>query len=89
MPYASLLIFVDAIQDDRRNIAIDTWPRHGVLNSLEVLQNGAIVRARICLRELALKYWPSKLVEYDSALRWLNSSANVTFEIDHRPELNF
>jgi hypothetical protein len=89
LPYVSLLIFVDAIQDDRRDIVIDSWPRHGVLTSLEVLRNGALVRARICLREIPLKYWPSKLVEYDSALRWLNSSADVTFEIDHRPELSF
>jgi hypothetical protein len=89
LPYASLLIFVDAIQDDRRNIAINSWPRHGVLNALEVIQNGTLFRARVCLREIPLKYWPSKLVEYDSALRWLNSSVNMTFEIDHRPRLSF
>ena len=89
LPYASLLIFVDALQDDRRDISKGTWPLHGVLNALEVRQNGALIRARVCLREMPLRYWPGKLVEYDSALRWLNSSTNTTFEIESRPELTF
>jgi hypothetical protein len=89
LPYASLLIFVDAIQDDRRDIAINTWPRHGVLNGLEVLQQGTLVRATVCLREIPLRYWPSKLLEYDSARRWLNSSAVITFEFAHSPRLEF
>jgi hypothetical protein len=89
LPYASLLIFVDAIQDDRRDIAKHSWPTHGVLNALEVIQARTLVRARVCLREIPLRYWPSKLAEYDSALRWLNSSAQIRFEIDHAPDVAF
>jgi hypothetical protein len=89
LPYASLLIFVDSIQDDRRDIAVNAWPRHGVLNGLEVLQEGALIRASVCLREIPLKYWPGKLLEFDSARRWLNTSAVMTFEYEHRPALAF
>jgi hypothetical protein len=83
------MIFVDALQDDRRNIAIHSWPVHEVLNELQILRAGSVIRAAVCLRELPIKYWAGKLAEYDSALRWLNSSTQVTFEIEYRPPLSF
>lgn len=86
LPYAALLVFVDALQEDRRRINIESWPTHGVLNGVSILRTGSTVRADVCLRELSLRYWPAKLIEYSDALRWLNASTTVSFEIDCKPD---
>jgi hypothetical protein len=86
LPFAALLVFVDALQEDRRDIKFDTWPTHGVLNGVRILRRGTVVRADVCLRELSLRYWPAKLIEYMDAVSWLNTSAQVLFEVCWKPD---
>ncbi len=40
LPYATVLMYVDSLQDDRRTIETSRFPDHGVLDSLEVSADG-------------------------------------------------
>lgn len=88
LPYASVLMFVDALQDDRRDIKKDRFPKHGVLENVQVFteMGQKAVRARVCLPELPLSWWPGKIEEYESVMRWINSTSKTKFMIDYRTE---
>lgn len=68
LPYAATLMFVDALQDDRRDINKGTWHKHGVLNSINIDAANRHVRAEVCLRELPIQSWPYKIAEYESVI---------------------
>jgi hypothetical protein len=88
MPYASTLMFVDALQDDRRDIRTNIFRKHGVLNSLEVNPGHQTVLAKVCLREVAVAGWPYRIAEYDSVTRWINSASDMHFHIDYLSRLD-
>jgi len=83
MPYASTLMFVDALQDDRRDIRTSVFKRHGVLNSLQVNPQDQTVSAEVCLRELPVEGWPQRIAEYASVTHWINNGSDMRFHIDH------
>jgi hypothetical protein len=86
LPYASVLMFVDALQDDGRDITVNRFPRHGVLEDLEIFteDNRKTVRARVCLQELPLTWWPGKIEEYENVMRWINAESKTKFVIDYQ-----
>jgi hypothetical protein len=86
LPYSAVLMFVDALQDDRRDITENRFNEHGVLEDLGIYQDGEhrVVRARVCLQEVPLKYWASKVEEYEDVMRWINANSETQFTIDYR-----
>jgi hypothetical protein len=87
LPYASALMFVDSLQDDRRDISTMEFTKHGILVSIHYDKTANEVVADVCLSELPLKFWPSKIVEYESATRWINSVSKTHFRIDYKTRL--
>jgi hypothetical protein len=87
LPYASVLMFVDALQDDRRDIQNNVFRRHGVLNSLQVDTQKQTVTAKVCLRELPVSGWPYRIAEYRSVTQWINEASDTHFEIDHLSQI--
>jgi hypothetical protein len=87
LPYASILMFVDALQDDRRDIQKNVFRNHGVLNTLEVDNQNQKVTATVCLRELPVSGWPYRIAEYHSVTRWINGASDTHFEIDHLSQI--
>jgi len=83
LPYAAMLMFVDALQDDRRDISTIRFCRSGVLQSITIEREGRIVRAQVSLPHLELKYWPARIAEYESVMWWINSGSNAKFLIDN------
>lgn len=83
LPYAATLMYVDAIQDDRRDITKEAWPVHGVLRELTVSADKKTVAARVCLAGLPASWWPFKVVEYDSVLKWVNGPSQVNFKVNY------
>lgn len=84
LPYAATLMFVDALQDDRRDVSKGQFPKHGVLQSIEVDKAEAVVTANVCLLELPTSWWPYKIEEYESVLAWINGASEARFAIDYR-----
>jgi len=84
LPYAGMLMFVDVLQDDRRDITKNVFPKHGVLQAIGVDAANKIVSADVCLREVPLRYWPKNIAEYASVMHWLNSVSKVKFLINYR-----
>lgn len=84
LPYAAVLMFVDCLQDDRRDIKEPRFPRHGVLSELRVDSQRKTVTATVCLPEVekGVSGWPGRIAEYSDVLRWVNSTPGVVFEID-------
>ena len=87
LPYASLLMFVDCLQDDRRDIGSSRFRKHGVLTDVEVLQRGRKVKATVCLKEVPIEGWAKRIAEYESVLRWVNSKSQIKFAIDYRTRI--
>lgn len=87
MPYASTLMFVDALQDDRRDIRTSEFRKHGILSSLDVIPQEQAVHAEVCLREVPLAGWPFRIAEYDSVTRWINTASDMKFHIDYLSRL--
>jgi hypothetical protein len=87
LPYATTLMFADALQDDRRDIEVSKFPKEGVLASLSVKQG--IVLATVCLTKIPVKWWPSKIVEYQSVMGWINNVSDTKFKIEYRSQLGF
>jgi len=83
LPYASTLMFVDALQDDRRDIGRNVFRKHEILNSLQINTRCQKVNATVCLRELPVQNWPYRIAEYDSVTRWINKASDTTFKIDY------
>jgi hypothetical protein len=82
LPYAAALMFADALQDDRRDIGISKFPAQGVLESVSVLEGKVL--ATVCLPRIPIKYWPGKIVEYQSVMNWINGASETKFNIDYR-----
>jgi hypothetical protein len=87
LPYAATLMFADALQDDRRDIKASRFPKEGVLDSLSVRQDRVL--ATICLPRIPVKWWPGKIIEYQSVMRWINSASETKFNIDYRSKANW
>ena len=83
LPYASMLMFADALQDDRREISIATFPRVGVLISLVSEPENEIVKAVVCLPQDRRASWPYMIAEYESVTRWINRRSDMKFIIDY------
>lgn len=84
LPYACTLMYVDCLQDDRRDISKSRFPAHGVLASVTVRPQIPRVDAEVCLREVPVKGWPGRIAEYESVVRWINTKSNTRFVIDYR-----
>ncbi|OFW08849.1 MAG: hypothetical protein A3G20_00680 [Acidobacteria bacterium RIFCSPLOWO2_12_FULL_59_11] len=86
LPFAAALMFVDAIQDDRRDVTKNKFPKHGILEDLKVNnENGqTTVSATVCLPLVPLEYWPAKIQEYEGVMHWLNSASQARFVIDYK-----
>lgn len=88
LPYAALLMFVDSLQDDRRDISIIDFNKHGIVNSIIYDKTANEIVADVCLAELPVRIWPAKITEYESATRWINSASKTHFRIDYKTHLN-
>lgn len=84
LPYASVLMYVDSLQDDRRDISVSRFAKHGVLTSTDISQEHRRVNAQVCLREVPVKGWPGRIAEYESVMAWINKSSETRFTIDYR-----
>ncbi len=83
LPYASMLMFADALQDDRREISTATFARTGVLTSLVAEPENEIVKAVVCLPHGRRPAWPFMIAEYESVTRWINRRSDMKFIIDY------
>jgi hypothetical protein len=63
LPYACVLMYVDSLQDDRRDISISRFNKHGVLTSVNVNPEQYRVHAEVCLREVLVPGWPGRIAE--------------------------
>ena len=84
LPYASVLMYVDSLQDDRRDISKSRFDAHGVLASVGIDVGETTVHAEVCLPEVALKGWPGRIAEYESVMSWINEKSEAKFTIDYR-----
>jgi len=86
LPYASVLMFVDCLQDDRRDISVSRFKRHGILASIKISSEDRTVKARVCLPEVPnrIKGWPGRIAEYESVMGWINAKSETKFTIDYR-----
>ena len=89
LPYASTLIFVDAVQDDRRDISTSSFPVKGVFEELAIDGTQKRVVATVDIRSIEMKYWPGKIIEYEDAMTWINAASATKFTIDYRTRLGF
>jgi hypothetical protein len=83
LPYAAVLMYVDCLQDDRRDIRSSRFRKHGVLQDVAFDSTGKRVRSTVCLREVPVERWPARIAEYESALRWINAKSKRKFAIDY------
>ncbi|MGA8368245.1 MAG: hypothetical protein ACLQMT_02710 [Candidatus Acidiferrales bacterium] len=86
LPYSAVLMFVDALQDDRRDITKNSFRAHGVLTDMNIRSEGNhdVAEASVCLQEVPLKWWPSKIEEYEDVMRWINAKSKTQFVIDYQ-----
>jgi hypothetical protein len=84
LPYASTLVFVDGLQEDRRNIRNWQFPKACIFNDLQVDASNAKVHAIVDLQQIPIKYWGGKVLEFESCLAWINGASNIQFSIDYR-----
>lgn len=87
LPYASLLMFVDALQDDRRDVFKSRFRSCGVLRRIGFPPEGNIVEALVCLREVSVKGWAPRIAEYESVMSWISSQSRAIFRIDYKTEV--
>lgn len=83
LPYAATLMFVDCLQDERRERNRSTFPRIDVLESIKIVPSSNIVTARICLPRLAYDGWPKRIAEYENVMRWVNFASRAKFVVDY------
>lgn len=86
LPFASLLMFVDALQDDRRDISKSRFRKDGVLKGIKYVARRKAVEALVCLREVAVKGWAPRIAEYESVMSWINAKSQIKFRIDYKTE---
>jgi hypothetical protein len=87
LPYASLLMFVDALQDDRRDISLSRFRERGVLKEVTILGDGTAVEAIVSLQEVSIKGWAPRVAEYETVMSWINSQSEIKFRIDYKTEV--
>jgi hypothetical protein len=83
LPYAAVLMFVDALQDDRRDVSTSRFRARGVLDSLSVDPVNGLVTARVALANLPIRYWPYKIAEYENVMNWINPVSRTKFIVDY------
>ncbi len=83
LPYATMLMFVDAIQDDRRDIAAGAFPRRGLLDALTVNAQERSVTAIVDLRRTSPVRWPYLISEFENVTSWINRESDTKFIIDY------
>lgn len=88
LPYACVLMYVDSLQDDRRDISVSRFSQHGVLACVTVSAPDRKVCAQVCLPEVPVKGWPGRIAEYESVMRWINAYSDTRFTIDYRSRAN-
>lgn len=86
LPFASLLMFVDALQDDRRDISKSRFRKDGVLKNIKYIARRKAVEALVCLREVTVKGWAPRIAEYESVMSWINAKSQIKFRIDYKTE---
>ncbi len=86
LPFASLLMFVDSLQDDRRDISKSRFRACGVLRGVHIAADGGAVSASVCLREVAVEGWAPRIAEYESVVSWINAHSQIKFRIDYKSE---
>ena len=84
LPYACVLMYVDSLQDDRRDISVSRFNKHGVLASVTISPTLRKVNAQVCLPEVPVKGWPGRIAEYESVMGWINAKSDTRFTIDYR-----
>lgn len=84
LPYAATLMFVDALQDDRRDIAAGAFPKYGLIDSLSIDANRKIVTAIIDIRRTAPARWPYLISELENVTSWINRESDTKFVIDYK-----
>lgn len=84
LPYASTLMFVDALQDERRDVESGSFPRQGLLDSLTVDPAQRLVTASIDIRRTPATRWPFLISEYENVTSWINRDSDTRFIIDYR-----
>jgi hypothetical protein len=79
-------MFVDCLQDDRRDISVSRFKRHGILASIKISSQHRTVKAQVCLPEVPnkIKGWPGRIAEYESVMEWINAKSETKFTIDYR-----
>jgi hypothetical protein len=84
LPYAATLMFVDALQEDRRDIELAEFSRSGFLVSANVGVPAKLIAARVNLAPLPLEWWPFKIAEMADVVRWINSQSETQVSIDYQ-----
>jgi hypothetical protein len=84
LPYATVLMYVDCLQDDRRDISVSRFNEHGVLATVKISPQQRTVEAQVCLPEVAIGGWPGRIAEYESVMGWINAKSRTGFTIDYR-----
>ncbi len=77
-------MYVDCLQDDRRDISKSRFNKHGVLASVAIIPKDRRVKAQVCLPEVPVKGWPGRIAEYESVMGWINANSDTRFTIDYR-----
>lgn len=83
LPYAGMLAFVDALQEDRRTIEKTCFPRQCVLQDVAVNAERRTVTAKVNLRYARLESWPFKVAEFAEVLEWLSRGSQWHFAINY------
>jgi hypothetical protein len=83
LPYAAGLMFVDALQEDRRDINATDFPVEGFLGDFSVDVSAATVSVSVRLQAIPIQYWSYKIAEMRSVLKWINQGSKTQFSIDY------
>ena len=87
LPYASVLMFSDAIQDDRRDITTCEFECHGILTGVHIDESSGNVQAVVDLRALPQTWWPYKIEEYEGVMAWINDVSDKKFVIEYESNI--
>jgi len=88
LPYAATLMFVDALQDERRDIESGIFPREGLLQALTIDSAQRLVTATVDICRTAAERWPFLISEYESVTSWINRDSDTKFVIDYHSAAN-
>jgi hypothetical protein len=83
VPLESLLLGRGTIANDLNPYAA-TLTRAKIHAPIRREGDHDVVKATVCLPELPIAWWPSKIEEYEDVLRWINSQSKTEFVIDYQ-----